>query len=494
MALEDKERAKELLEKSSSETVKYYEDGKRQIHLQVDKKDGESVAFLEVPKYIPEEIEKALDVKVDELVRNRKDLPEVVLKTLYDDKLEELRIANQTIQDLESRIAELESLLAQRTAERDNEIERRISAELALAELENLYIALSDQFAQTVFELQKAIERSTQEAIERVSLEARFEAVKAQLNASLLAIEALENQVDAEQEEEAFQEQLSGKPGSFGISGDIGWRLPQNTFDSSKKNFFIETRDDDNVIKRGPSGVTFYNFNNEVSKTLQISTTGGWLSAPSSITIPPREGENPGVKHIRIQYKEYGSTNNRDKKISGALNVQGSGVNIELTGQYDKEVKRPDTWGIRPKGQTTGVGNGPYSDTKHTNEDNNDKIICNELYKQGYLPELIWDADERWGAKTMVSDPKLVIGYQMWARKVVRFMKENPKWTPFVYFLCKPWTEWMAYDLGVLPKTNWKGWLTHQIGKRFSYLVFDLYNGKRLLNLYNYKKFRESIG
>ena len=123
MALEDKERAKELLEKSSSETVKYYEDGKRQIHLQVDKKDGESVAFLEVPKYIPEEIEKALDVKVDELIRNRKDLPEVVLKTLYDDKLEELRIANQTIQDLESRIAELESLLAQRTAERDNEIE-----------------------------------------------------------------------------------------------------------------------------------------------------------------------------------------------------------------------------------------------------------------------------------------------------------------------------------------------------------------------------------
>ena len=50
-------------------------------------------------------------------------------------------------------------------------------------------------------------------------------------------------------------------------------------------------------------------------------------------------------------------------------------------------------------------------------------------------------------------------------------MKENPKWTPLVYFLCKPWTEWMA-DLGVLPKTNWRGWLTHEIGKRFSYLEF----------------------
>ena len=80
MALGDKERAQELIEKNSSETVKYYEENTRQIHLAANKKDGESVAFLEVPKYIPEEIEKAIDIGVDELVRNRKDLPAVVLK------------------------------------------------------------------------------------------------------------------------------------------------------------------------------------------------------------------------------------------------------------------------------------------------------------------------------------------------------------------------------------------------------------------------------
>ena len=60
MALGDKERAQELIEKNSSETVKYYEENTRQIHLAANKKDGESVAFLEVPKYIPEEIEKAI--------------------------------------------------------------------------------------------------------------------------------------------------------------------------------------------------------------------------------------------------------------------------------------------------------------------------------------------------------------------------------------------------------------------------------------------------
>ena len=138
MALENKERAKELLDKSSSETVKYYEDGKRQIHLQVDKKDGESVAFLEVPKYIPEEIEKALDINVDELVRNRKDLPEVVLKSLYDDLEALLRAANNRIRDLEALVADLESQLAQVTSERDLEIERRIAAEFSFIRIRKL--------------------------------------------------------------------------------------------------------------------------------------------------------------------------------------------------------------------------------------------------------------------------------------------------------------------------------------------------------------------
>ena len=114
------------------------------------------------------------------------------------------------------------------------------------------------------------------------------------------------------------------------------------------------------------------------------------------------------------------------------------------------------------------------------------------MYKQGYLPEEIWDADERWGAKRFITDPKLVVGYQMWARKVVKFMRKNPQWTPTIYFLCKPWTEWMAYDIGVLPKNNLRGQFTQWVGRYFSYFVFDMYGGKRLLDKYNYKLFKQS--
>ena len=118
------------------------------------------------------------------------------------------------------------------------------------------------------------------------------------------------------------------------------------------------------------------------------------------------------------------------------------------------------------------------------------KIICNELYRQGYLSEQMWDADERYGEMMFEQDPKLVIGYQMWARRVVKFMKENPNNTKMAYWLFKPWTEYMGYKMGVVEKPTLRGRFTNWIGTQFSYAVFNLYNGKRLLDKYNYKVFK----
>ena len=113
------------------------------------------------------------------------------------------------------------------------------------------------------------------------------------------------------------------------------------------------------------------------------------------------------------------------------------------------------------------------------------KIICNELYRQGFLSEDLWNADERYGDMMFESDPKLVIGYQMWARSVVKFMRENPQNTKLAYKLFKPWTEYMGYKMGVVEKPTLMGRLTNWIGTQFSYMVFDLYGGKELLNKYN---------
>jgi hypothetical protein len=118
------------------------------------------------------------------------------------------------------------------------------------------------------------------------------------------------------------------------------------------------------------------------------------------------------------------------------------------------------------------------------------KIICNELYRQGFLTEEMWDADERYGEMMFEKDPKLVIGYQMWARSVVKYMKKNPKNTKRAAWLFKPWTEYMGYKMGVVKKPTLRGRFTNWIGSQFSYAVFNLFNGKRLLDKYNYKLFK----
>jgi hypothetical protein len=107
------------------------------------------------------------------------------------------------------------------------------------------------------------------------------------------------------------------------------------------------------------------------------------------------------------------------------------------------------------------------------------KIICNELYNQGFLPQHIWNADEIYGEMMYEKDPRLVLGYMMWARNVVKYMKAKPQNTKWIYKMVKPWTEHMAYEVGTLPKDNWIGKIIHNVGKQYCYYVYDKQMSKR---------------
>ena len=102
---------------------------------------------------------------------------------------------------------------------------------------------------------------------------------------------------------------------------------------------------------------------------------------------------------------------------------------------------------------------------------NRGKIICNELYNQGYLSEDIWDADEKFGEKIRKEDPKLLFGYHIWAIYVVNFMKAYPQYTKYVYMLTRPWTEYMANEMGVIKKNTIIGKISNWVGTQFSYYV-----------------------
>ena len=109
------------------------------------------------------------------------------------------------------------------------------------------------------------------------------------------------------------------------------------------------------------------------------------------------------------------------------------------------------------------------------------KIICNELYNQGYLPQNIWNADEKYGNMMFDKDPTLVLGYMMWARGVVKFMKEKPKYNKWIYMVVKPWSEHMAYEMGELSNDNFIGKIIHNVGKHYSYYVYNQKMSKRNL-------------
>lgn len=106
------------------------------------------------------------------------------------------------------------------------------------------------------------------------------------------------------------------------------------------------------------------------------------------------------------------------------------------------------------------------------------KIICNELYNQGYLAKEIWIADENFGEWLWETHRTTAIGYTIWARKVVNFMQRKPQYTKYIYKFLKPWTQQMAYQMGVVEKTHPFGWLTMKIGWQFSNLVYIMYGNK----------------
>lgn len=318
---------------------------------------GETSSHLERPYYDEEQLKKAVDIKVDELIKPKKEQRERYIKyTKYQDRLEDIAVLTEEKTELEqelslrnSQIASLESTILGLESE-------VIAAQEALKQVESEFESLKNRYEELLADFQNAVLKGTKEGIERVSLTAQTKGLGAQK-------ETLASQLESE---------------------------------------------------RG------------IVKSLQVA--------------------------------------NQTLQQTIATNQKIAEQQIDAANQQVKAAQATASTAANSKKK---------------------KIICNELYHQGYLSELIWDADERWGDKTFVTDPKLVIGYQMWARKVVEFMRRKPQYTPIIYFMVKPWTEWMAYDLGVLPKNNLRGQFTHFVGKYFSYMVYDLFGGKELLRRYN---------
>ena len=266
---------------------------------------GESTGYVEKPKYNEEELKKAVDVKVDELIKKKK--PKrgpYILKSKYDDLRKKYEDALAQIADLRKQLntalAEIERLngvVEQLKVEVDSAKLQQAAAENQLQAANNRYITLLSDF-------QQAIIKGTKEAIERVSLEAQVRGLQAQKETLI----RIEDQEEAAQEETAIRANLSGPDNSYDQKGDTGWKVPEPHDDPS----LFETRQIHFRSNRRSSGwsgmdsLELYNFSEEAETTWSISVVAGpgkhgspWLGfSKSNGTIPPRSGETPGKVEI----------------------------------------------------------------------------------------------------------------------------------------------------------------------------------------------------
>jgi len=113
------------------------------------------------------------------------------------------------------------------------------------------------------------------------------------------------------------------------------------------------------------------------------------------------------------------------------------------------------------------------------NSEGRGTIICTEMYNQGFMPQFIYDMDSKFGDIVLEKNPQIMYGYWIWAQPIVDKLKTSKSFSKFVYnYFVKDWSEYMAYEMGVLPKQNYKGKFLHKFGEKFSILVYKVFANK----------------
>lgn len=120
------------------------------------------------------------------------------------------------------------------------------------------------------------------------------------------------------------------------------------------------------------------------------------------------------------------------------------------------------------------------------------KIICTKLHEIGLMPHHIFAADQAFGEQLKKTDPEVYEGYVRWASVIVSGMegkspdfmfwvsKDNRKQVEkeatikWAQKVAKPWSEHMAYLMGVLPNDNNVGRLIMKMGRPLSRLAGKL--------------------
>ena len=297
--------------------------------ITVSSRKGSSGGYIEKPGYIEDEIKRALDVIVDELITlPPEQRPETVLKSKYDELLDLYRksvadftdltdLYNTALSDIENLKLEIESLNQVVDAQK-----------LLTAVANNEADAANSRYASLLGDFQSALQKGIQEAIERVSLEAQVRGLQAQKEVLKTLVDSLQNTVEQQQQQQAASFSINSRFSGKGQSGLTGWQVdPVGKPQDFDKGQVLRYEDDDGRSGwiNGPNMTLFNATDTPVLFTVGItvsplgeSHTRPWIGTNTNQTgfeVPAREGSNAGQLIVPFRLvNNVGRGNNNDFK------------------------------------------------------------------------------------------------------------------------------------------------------------------------------------
>jgi hypothetical protein len=70
--------------------------------------------------------------------------------------------------------------------------------------------------------------------------------------------------------------------------------------------------------------------------------------------------------------------------------------------------------------------------------------------------------------------PEVMAGYYFWAKPIVSLMKRSKMFSKAVWFVAKPWSTQMAYEMGAIDRGSLTGKILMETGIFFSGLIGNI--------------------
>ena len=255
------------------------------ISEQQEKFSGETSGYIEKPKYNEEELQKSLDVKVDELIKKTKPKKApYILKEKYDtlqnrfsDKVGEVEDLRTQLNNEVSISEELRSLVSQLEVSEDAALLQRAAAE------DETEVA-NERFVKLLSDFQQSLIKGTKEGIERVSLTAQVRGLQAQ-KATLKSLLEVQKDIVAQltsQVSGAAAETAAAASGLAPTAGnEVYWGIKSDQEPGAGTEIKWTTSRKDRKSSGKAGELTVQNLRDDgkkITKVKLIQTNGGGIS------------------------------------------------------------------------------------------------------------------------------------------------------------------------------------------------------------------------